>query len=313
MNLSRIIFMGTPEFACPSLKGLIEAGEKVVSVYTQPDRPKGRGKRLTPSPVKELALTSHLPIYQPLTLKDPLIQDQLAEQRPDLLVVVAYGLILPQKVLDIPTWGAVNVHASLLPKYRGAAPIQWAIIKGEKETGVTIMRIDAGLDTGDILLQEKEPVRDCDTARDLQDRLSLLGARLLLQTLTLLRKGSLVPQTQDSSLAVYAPPLKKAQGEIRWDLTADEIDCWIRGLYPWPGAFSFFQGKRLIIHKAEKNPFQSNKAPGTIHSLAEGRLQVQAGQGSLAILEAQLEGHRRLSSEELARGISIRSGDRLGR
>ncbi|MEW6185039.1 MAG: methionyl-tRNA formyltransferase [Thermodesulfobacteriota bacterium] len=313
MNLSRVIFMGTPEFACPSLKGLIEAGEKVVSVYTQPDRPKGRGKKLTPSPVKELALSSHLPVFQPLTLKDPLIQDQLAEQHPDLLVVVAYGLILPQKVLEIPIWGAINVHASLLPKYRGAAPIQWAIIKGEKETGVTTMRLDAGLDTGDILLQEKEPVRDSDTARNLHDRLSPLGARLLLQTLPLLRKGSLVPQPQDSSLAVYAPPLKKAQGEICWDLPAYEIDCWIRGLFPWPGAFTFFQGKRLIIHKTGKDPYESHQSPGTIYSLAEGRLRIQTGKGSLVILEAQLEGHRRLSSEELIRGISIRSGDRLGR
>jgi len=304
--------MGTPDFALPSLKALLESGEDMVSIYTRPDRPKGRGRKSAPSPVKELALSFNRPVFQPVSLKEALVQDQLAEQKPDILIVVAYGLILPQPVLDIPTWGAVNVHASLLPKYRGAAPIQWAIISGEKETGVTTMRLDSGMDTGNILLQEPEPIFETDTAGILHDRLSELGGRLLLQTLTSLRQGILIPQPQDSSKACYAPPLKKAQGEIRWELPAVEIDRWIRGLSPWPGAFTFLRGKRLIIHRAEADLMETSGTPGTIQSLEQGCMQIQTGQGLLTVLEAQLEGHRRMSSEELVRGVSIRVGNRAG-
>jgi methionyl-tRNA formyltransferase len=304
--------MGTPDFALPSLKALLEAGEDVVSIYTQPDRPKGRGRKSQPSPVKELALSNNLPFFQPASLKESFVQEQLAEQKPDLLIVVAYGLILPQAVLDIPTWGAINVHASLLPKYQGAAPIQWAIISGEKETGVTTMRLDAGMDTGNILLQKTELIFETDTAQSLHDRLSELGGRLLLQTLALLRQGILIPTSQDPSHACNAPPLKKAQGEIRWDLSALEIDRWIRGLSPWPGAFSFWQGKRLIIHRAKPESMDILGTPGAIYSLEQGRVQIQTGQGLLTILEAQWEGHRRMSSEELLRGFSLKVGDRLG-
>ena len=312
-NYPRLIFMGTPDFALPSLKALLTAGEDVVSIYTQPDRPKGRGRKSQPSPVKELALSYHLPVFQPVSLKENFIQEQLAEQKPDFLIVVAYGLILPRAVLDIPTWGAVNVHASLLPKYRGAAPIQWAIISGEKQTGITTMRLDAGMDTGAILLQETEAIFETDTAQSLHDRLSELGGRLLLQTLTLLRQGTLIPQPQDPSQTCYAPPLKKAQGEIRWDLPAVEIDHWIRGLSPWPGAFTFWLGKRLIIHRARPDSIEIMGTPGTIHSLEQGHIQIQTGQGLLTILEAQVEGHRRMSSEELLRGFALKAGVRLGR
>jgi methionyl-tRNA formyltransferase len=311
-NLSRLIFLGTPDFALPSLTALLEAGEEVISVYTQPDRPKGRGRKTAPSPVKERALSYHRPVFQPVSWKESFAQDQLAEQKPDLLIVVAYGLILPQTVLNIPTWGAVNVHASLLPKYRGAAPIQWAIISGEKETGVTTMRLDAGMDTGDILRQAREPIAETDTAQSLHDRLSEQGGRLLLQTLNLLRQGALIPQPQDPSLAVYAPPLKKAQGEIRWDLPAIEIDHWIRGLSPWPGAFTFLKGKRLIIRRAKPDSLENKGTPGTIYSLEEGRLQVQTGRGLLTVFEAQLEGHRQMSAGELIRGVSVKIGDRVG-
>ena len=309
----RLIFMGTPDFALPSLKALMESGEEVISVYTQPDRPKGRGRKLAPSPIKEAALSFRLPVFQPVSFKEASAVDQLAEQKPDLLIVVAYGLILPQKVLDIPFWGAVNVHASLLPKYRGAAPIQRAIINGEKETGVTTMRLDAGMDTGDILLMESEPILETDTAQSLHDRLSVLGGRLLLQTLERLRQGTLLPRPQDPSSASYAPPLKKGEGEIRWTLSAVEIDRWIRGLSPWPGAFTFFQGKRLIIHKARPDYPEITGTPGTVISLEEGGIRIQTGQGLLTIFEAQLEGHRRMSSEELLRGVSLKIGDRLGR
>jgi methionyl-tRNA formyltransferase len=304
--------MGTPDFALPSLTGLLEGGEEVVSVYTQPDRPKGRGKKSAPSPVKERALSYHLPVFQPVSLKEKFVQDQLAEQKPDFLIVVAYGLILPQKVLNIPTWGAVNVHASLLPKYRGAAPIQWAIISGEKETGVTTMRLDAGMDTGDILLQEREPIRDTDTAQSLHDRLAERGGRLLKETLARLRLGTLFPQSQDSLLATYAPPLIKNQGEIQWDLPAEKIDRQIRGLSPWPGAFTFWQGKRMLIHRAGLESSEIQGTPGTIHSFQGGTIQVQTGQGLLSLREVQIEGHRRISTQELLRGFTIKVGDRLG-
>ncbi len=305
--------MGTPDFALPSLKALIESGEEVVSVYTQPDRPKGRGRKLAPSPIKKAALSFGLPVFQPVSFKEFSAVDQLAEQKPDLMIVVAYGLILPQKVLDIPTWGVVNVHASLLPRYRGAAPIQRAIINGEKETGITIMRLDAGMDTGDILLMETEPILATDTAQSLHDRLSVLGGRLLLQALRRIRQGTLLSRPQDPSLASYAPPLKKEEGEVRWTLTAMEIDRWIRGLSPWPGAFTFFQGKRLIIHKARPDSPEIIGSPGTVNSLEGGEIHIQTGQGLLTIFEAQLEGHKRMTSEELLRGVPFRIGDRLGR
>jgi methionyl-tRNA formyltransferase len=313
LTFSRLIFMGTPDFALPSLKALVEAGENVMAVYTQPDRPKGRGRKLALSPVKEMALLHNLPVFQPASFKEALARDQLAEQKPDLLIVVAYGLILPLSVLNIPAWGAVNVHASLLPKYRGAAPIQWAIINGERETGITTMRLDAGMDTGDMLLQESEPILPADTSQSLHDRLAEKGGRLLLQTLTLLRHGDLHPHPQDSSLASYAPPLKKEQGEIRWDLPAKEIDWLVRGLSPWPRAYSFFQGKRLILHRVSLDFSETMGTPGTIISLDEGRIQVQTGKGILSLIEVQIEGHRRMLSEEFLRGFSLKVGDRLGR
>ena len=204
--------MGTPDFALPSLIDLLEGGEEVVSVYTQPDRPKGRGRKPAPSPVKERALSYHLPVYQPVSLKETFIQDQLAEQKPDLLIVVAYGLILPQRVLNIPTWGAINVHASLLPKYRGAAPIQWALISGEKETGVTTMRLDAGMDTGDILLQEREPIRDTDTAQSLHDRLAETGRKIVKRNLSPAPSGNSFPPTPGFSIGDLRPSLKKKAG-----------------------------------------------------------------------------------------------------
>jgi methionyl-tRNA formyltransferase len=304
--------MGTPDFALPSLRGLLEAGEKVLSVYTQPDRPKGRGRKFTPPPIKELALSYHLPVYHPVTLKDRSVLDQLADQKPDLLIVVAYGLILPPGVLQVPTWGAINVHASLLPKFRGAAPIQWSILAGEKETGVTTMRLDAGMDTGDLLLQERESIFETDTAQSLHDRLAGRGARLLKETLARLRLGTLIPRPQDSSLATYAPPLKKTQGEIKWDLPAEKIDQQIRGLFPWPGAFTFFNGKRMLIHQAGWESNEIRGTPGTIHSLREGALQIVTGRGILTLKEVQMEGHRRMSSKELLQGFPIKAGDRLG-
>jgi methionyl-tRNA formyltransferase len=309
----RLVFMGTPDFAVPALRSLLDAGEELVAVYTQPDRPKGRGRKFTPSPVKELAMAHNLSLFQPRTLKESSAANSLAELKPDLLIVVAYGLILPPSVLSIPNWGAVNIHASLLPKYRGAAPIQWAIINGEKETGVTTMRLDSGIDTGDILLQQAVPVLAEDTSGTLHDRLSTLGADLLRKTLEVLRQGNLVPQPQDSVRATKAPPLKKEQGEIRWGLPAKEIDCWIRGLSPWPGAFTFIRGKRLIIHRAYPEAAAGSGRPGSIDFLERGLVRVNTGRGNLVISEAQLEGHRRMASAEMARGLSLQAGETLGR
>lgn len=311
-NRRRLVFMGTPEFAVPSLVALAQNGEEVLAVFTQPDRPRGRGRRLHYSPVKEKALSFNLPLNQPRSLKDPAIQQELARLRPDLLIVVAYGQILPQAVLEIPSWGAINVHASLLPKFRGAAPIQWALIRGEDKTGVTTMRLDAGLDTGDILLQREVPIRLDDTAETLHDRLAGVGAGLLVQTLNYLRAGALVPLKQDSERATYAPPLKKEQGRLDWTLSAPELDCWVRGLTPWPGAFTHVRGQRLIIHRARPEPSQALGQPGTVFSLEGNGIRVLTGNGLLALQEVQLEGRRRMTSRDLLTGFPLSPGDRLG-
>jgi methionyl-tRNA formyltransferase len=304
--------MGTPGFAVPSLKKLLEHSERVVAVFTQPDRPKGRGQRLAHSPVKEAALAQDLPVLQPTTLRDPLTLESLSAYRPDLLIVVAYGLILPQAFLDIPAGGSINVHASLLPKFRGAAPIQWALISGEKETGITTMRLDAGLDTGDLLLQETIPIASTDTAQTLQDRLAELGANLLVKTLQSLRSGTLQPRPQDPERVSYAPPLKKAQGEIDWRLSARELDFLVRGLTPWPRAYTFLQGKRLILHRVLPLEGRASGEPGTIGSFDQAQIQVLTGKGTLSLLEVQLEGHRRLTSRDFLKGFPLRAGDKLG-
>ena len=252
-DYSRLVFMGTPDFAVPSLKKLLENNERVMAVFTQPDRPKGRGQRLAPSPVKETALAYGLPIVQPKSLKDPVVRESLSAYRPDLLIVVAYGLILPQAVLDIPAWGSINVHASLLPKFRGAAPIQWALISGEKETGITTMRLDAGLDTGDLLLQETTPIAATDTAQTLHDRLADLGADLLVKTLQSLRSGTLEARPQDPEQASYAPPLKKSQGQIDWRLPAQELDFLVTGINALAASLYFFTGE-TIDHSPRPTP-----------------------------------------------------------
>ena len=304
--------MGTPGFAVPSLEKLLKNNEQVVAVFTQPDRPKGRGQRLALSSVKKAALAHGLPVIQPLTLRDPAVWENLSAYRPDLLIVVAYGLILPRAVLDIPAWGSINVHASLLPKYRGAAPIQWALISGEKETGVTTMRLDTGLDTGDLLLQETTPIAANDTAQTLHDRLADLGADLLVKTLRSLRSGTLQARPQDSALASYAPPLQKSQGQINWRLTAPELDCLIRGVSPWPRAFTFLQGKRWIIHRAQPLEGSTSGEPGTIVAFEKAQIQVLTGRGTLSLLEVQLEGHRRLPSQDFLIGFPLRAGEKLG-
>ncbi|HSO19822.1 MAG TPA: methionyl-tRNA formyltransferase, partial [Desulfosarcina sp.] len=280
-----IVYMGTPDFAVPSLETLHGSGHTVLAVVTQPDRPKGRGRKLTPPPVKVAAEHLGIPVLQPETVRTDAFHRHMAELAPDLFVVAAFGQILPQTLLDIPKIGAINVHASLLPQHRGAAPIQWAIIEGDRETGITTMMMDAGMDTGDILLAEKTSIGPEETAAELHDRLSEMGARTLARTLARLQDGSLTRTPQDHEKATYAPMLKKTDGEIDWSQPAEQIERRIRGMTPWPGAFTFTDDMRLRIFKARVLDREISVPPGTILECIPGELRVATGKAALAISE----------------------------
>lgn len=303
--------MGTPEFAVPSLKALIESGDEVVAVVTQPDKPKGRGLEITPPPVKILAQKYGIPVLQPQKIKTEEFLKQLEELRPDIICVVAYGKILPKGILELPRYGCINVHASLLPKYRGAAPINWAIIRGEKVTGITTMKMDEGMDTGDILLQREVPIEDEDTAETLSHKLSLTGAEVLIETLNLLKEGRLKPIPQNHSQATYAPMLKKEDGEIDWGKTAEEIKNLVRGTLPWPGAYTFLDNKILKVYKVRVVEGQGK--PGEVIKSDKETLRVATGENALDILELQIEGGKRLDTATFLRGRKIREGTILGR
>jgi methionyl-tRNA formyltransferase len=307
----RIVFMGTPEFAVPSLKALIESGDEVVAVVTQPDKPKGRGLEVTPPPVKTLAQKHGIPVLQPQKIKTEEFLKQLEELKPDIICVVAYGKILPKGILELPKYGCINVHASLLPKYRGAAPINWAIIRGEKVTGITTMKMDEGMDTGDILLQREVPIEDEDTAETLSHKLSLTGAEVLIETLNLLKEGKLKPIPQNHSQATYAPMLKKEDGEIDWGKTAEEIRNLVRGTLPWPGAYTFLDNKILKVYKVRVVEGQGK--PGEVIKSDKETLRVATGENALDILELQIEGGKRLDTATFLRGRKIREGTILGR
>jgi len=308
----RIVFMGTPDFAVPTLRAIHDSGHTVVAVVTQPDRPKGRGRKLTPPPVKKAALDYDVPILQPETVRTDKFHTQLADLKPDLFVVVAFGQILPQSLLDIPSKGAINVHASLLPRHRGAAPIQWAIIKGDAQTGVTTMMMDKGMDTGDILLMRKTAIESDDTAASLHDRLSLMGARLLIDTLNELQGGTLTPIPQAHDQATYASMLKKKDGEIDWSLPAEQIERLIRGLTPWPGAYTFSDGVRLKIFKASVLDREVSITPGTIIECFPGELRVATGKNALAIQEIQGKSGKRLPIDDFLCGCRLPDGTCLG-
>jgi methionyl-tRNA formyltransferase len=311
MNL---IFCGTPQFAVPTLERLVAEKFPIQLVITNPDEPRGRGHKVHPSPVKDSALRHGLPIYQPAKLRTEEARNFISQHRPDAIVIVAYGHIVPQWMIDLPPYGCINLHASLLPKYRGAAPIAWAIIQGEKETGVTTMKIDAGMDTGEILLERREPIRDDDTTETLSQRLSVIGAELMVETLRKLERGEIVPRPQDSRLATLAPRLKKEDGLIDWSRPADEIARRVRGLIPWPGAYAFFRGKQLHIWRAEPVPAAGEIAiaPGTL-LLEGGRLAVACGAGTMLVLhEVQLEGRKRLAARDFVNGARVQSGEKLG-
>lgn len=307
----RIIFMGTPEFACPTLQKLLDRGEDVVAVVTQPDRPKGRGQQTLPPPVKVLAERHGIPVMQPLKVRVPEVVESIRALEPDLIVVVAFGQILPKSLLDIPRYGCINVHASLLPRWRGAAPLNWCIINGETETGVTTMMMDVGLDTGDMLVKKSTPIDPDENTQSLHDRLSVVGAEALSETLDLLKTGKLVREKQDDALTCYAPMLKKEDGLIDWSRGPQAIRNLVRGMTPWPGAFSFLDGKMLKIYRVETAGGEGT--PGSVIRAGREGLEVACNGGSIVIEELQLEGKKRLPAGDFLAGYKIAPGSILGK
>ena len=306
----RIVFLGTPEFAVPSLQALL-ARHQVVSVFTQPDRPKGRGNKLTASPVKTAAVSAHIPVHQPERIRRAPNPELLASLTPELIVVVGYGQIIPQAIIDLPPRGIVNVHASLLPKYRGAAPIQWAIASGEAATGVTIMQIDAGLDTGDMLLAKSIPIGPSETAPELSVRLASLGADLLLEAIEQLERGSAHPQKQNDGDATLAPILKREDGLIDWARSAVQTYNRLRGFAPWPGAHTTFRGGPLLIVQAHAAG-PSELRPGQIKGEKRMLLVGCGGHSSLAVTELQLAGKSRMTAESFLNGYRPQENEHLG-
>jgi methionyl-tRNA formyltransferase len=304
----RIIFFGTPNFAIPTLRHLLQGPDEVIAVVTQPDREKGRGRKVIPSPVKELCLQHGLTLLQPEKVREEAFQEKMKSLQPELFVVVAYGQILPKSLLKIPKHGAVNVHASLLPKYRGAAPIPWAILKGERLTGVTTMMMDEGMDTGDILLQTEIPISEEETGETLHDRLTLLGAQLLLETVKGIKAGNIHPIPQDHSKATYAPPLKKEDGRIDWSKEAKEIDRQVRAFNPWPGAFTEWSGQLLKIYRGEVRGKKSIGKAGVVALVGLDFIEVETGKDFFLIKEVQLEGKRRMNMREFLAGHPIPAG-----
>lgn len=305
----KIVYMGTPDFAVPALKALHESPHEVCLAVTQPDRKKGRGRKLTPPPVKVAAQQFCIEVVQPESVKDPAFIEKLNIVAPDLFIVAAFGHILPQYVLDIPKKGAINIHASLLPKYRGAAPIQRAVINGEKETGITTMMMDKGMDTGDILMVKKTPILPEDTSADVHDRLSVMGADLIIKTIEGLDKGSLIPAAQNHEKATYAPMLSKKEGRINWALTAEAIESFIRGVTPWPGAYTQCGDKRLKVFKARVIDRDSGMPPGTLLDCCPGELQVAAGEKTVSIMEIQGDSGKRLTVDCFLCGCTLPDGD----
>lgn len=301
----RIVFFGTPSFAIATLQELFKGPDQLVGVVTQPDREKGRGRKVIISPVKEIALRHGLIPLQPEKAKEEIFQEELRSLQPDVMVVVAYGQILPRSVLEIPKHGAINVHASLLPKYRGAAPVIWAILNGEKKTGVTTMLLDEGMDTGDVLLQAETPIGNDETGEMLRDRLAVLGGQLLSQTLEKMKSGTIRPVPQDHTKATYAPPIKKEDGHIDWGKKAEEIDRQVRAFNPWPGAFTKWGDLLLKIYKGEsKEKFNAERA-GTVVWVGSDFIEVGTGNGSYFLKEIQLEGKKRMAVREFLSGHRI--------
>jgi len=306
----RIIFMGTPDFACPTLQNLIDRGENLVAVVTQPDRPKGRGQKLMPPPVKELAEKNGIRVYQPLKVRNPEFVEIIRGLEPDLIVVVAFGQILPKSLLEVPPHGCINVHASLLPRYRGAAPLNWCIINGEVETGVTTMLMDVGLDTGDMLLTRKTALDEDEDILSLHDRMAAMGAELLAETLDRLETDDLVPQPQNNADSCYAPMLKKEDGIINWHDDARTIHNLVRGLAVWPGACTTVGDQTMKIYRTRVG--DGSGEPGTVLQAAKGTFEVACRSGSLFLQELQLAGKKRLDCTSFLAGYPVSEGTRLG-
>ncbi len=305
----KIIYMGTPDFAVEALEALASSRHEVTAVFTQPDKPKGRGKAMQFTPVKEVALRENIPVYQPKKVRDPEVIQKIRELAPDVLVVVAFGQIIPQEILDIAPYGCINVHGSLLPKYRGAAPIQWAVIDGEKESGVTTMQMDAGLDTGDMLLKTVVPLDEKETGGSLFDKLSKAGADLLLKTLDALENGTVTPQKQGESPTAYAKMLTKDMGAIDWNRPAKELERLIRGLNPWPSAYTKLNGKTLKIWAADVCGQTGEKAqPGMVLKAEKDEFLIQTGEKILSVKELQLEGKKRMDTAAFLRGCHLEKG-----
>ena len=311
--MMKILFMGTPDFALFSLRALVEAGECVIGAVTQPDKPKGRGYAMTPPPVKVYAREQGIPVYQPATLRGEEFAKLLCELDPDLLVVAAYGKILPANVLDYPKYGCINIHGSLLPEYRGAAPMQRAIMDGKKETGITTMMMDVGLDTGDMLLKRRVAIEADDNFESVHDKLGACGAETLLETLQALRNGTLTREKQDDSLATYAAKIEKDDCRIDFTRDADAVHDQIRGLSPIPLAFTYLpDGKLLKVTAAKPVAWEGDAACGSVVSLEDGMITVACGKGAIALLSVLPEGKKRMSAADFINGRRVSVGDRLG-
>lgn len=309
----RVVFMGTPDFSVPTLQKLIDEKYDVVGVVTQPDKPKGRGRTMQFTPVKELAVKYDIPVLQPVKVKnDDVFFEELKALNPDVIVVIAFGQILPERVLELPKYGCINIHASLLPKYRGAAPVQWVILDGEKETGITTMMMDTGVDTGDMILRKVIPIEEKETGGSLHDKLAFAGGDLIIETLREAEAGTLKRIPQNNDEANYVSIIHKEFGHMDFTKAAVELERLIRGLNPWPSAFTFLHGKTLKVWDADVVEIASDEKAGTILSVEKDSFTVMTGEGALKILELQLEGKKRMMTEAFLRGYKLEAGEMLG-
>lgn len=309
----KVIFMGTPDFAAKALESLDNAGHEIVLVVTQPDKEKGRGKQVSQSPVKEYAVAHNMNVFQPVKIREKENVDYLKGFEADICVVAAFGQILTEDILNMPKYGCVNIHASLLPKYRGAAPIQWSILNGEKQTGVTIMQMDKGLDTGDMLLQKAIDIEACDTGESLFDKLMLLGSELICEALVKIEKGELIPIRQNEEESTYAGKITKDMGLIDFSRDSEIIERYVRGLNSWPSAFTMINGKTLKIWKADIVKTESTEAPGSVIEVSSDAIVVKTGNGAISIKEIQLEGKKRMTVHDFLLGYKVAVGATLGK
>ena len=311
----KVIFMGTPDFSVGALEAIIEAGHQVVAVVTQPDKPKGRGKEMQVTPVKKCALKYDIPVFQPVKIKTPEAVDMLRTYGADIFVVAAFGQFLSEEILQMPQYGCINIHASLLPKYRGAGPIQWVILNGEKETGITIMQMDKGIDTGDMLLQSVVPIDEKETGDSLHDKLADEGAKLIVEAMQKIEAGDITPIKQNDADSCYAKMLQKSMGKIDWNKDAEQIERMVRGLNSWPSAYTSYHGKVLKIWASdvsEKKPDIENAFPGMVTAVEKDAVYVRTGEKMLKITEVQLEGKKRMPMKEFLLGCQIKAGEMLG-